>query len=462
MSTSERAYQHLPIWLQNRICSYVGGRIQRSRYNDEFHRLLTEYCQRLGIDAGSLAAYRDRRLASLVVHAAKTVPYYRRKFAESHFEAERIRSLDDLSILPVLTKAEVQAHLKELQSETLTRRECYHHHTSGTTGTGLVFPTTHQAQRHQWAVWWRYRVLCGLSMDQWCGLFVGRPIVPRSQVRPPFWRTNLPGRRILFSGYHLRPDWLSAYVDEIKRSRLTWLHGYPSHLNLLAQYVLEHKVSFDPPIMIVTIGAESLLEHQRTNIVQAFGCQIRQHYGLAEAVANISECPFGTLHVDEDFSAVEFIPTGEESGYRIIGTNFTNPAFPLLRYDTGDLAFGLAESNSCQCGRAGRTVTRIDGRVEDAVTLKDGTRVGRLDHILKDMTKVREAQFVQAAPGRLVLRIVRGPEFSPADERAIRNESQLRLGRDLDLSFEYCDRLPRSGTGKLRFVVTEPEHRPGS
>ncbi len=457
MKISEQIYEHLPVILQNMACSFIGRRITHERYGSDFTEILSGYVARLVASPAEVTAYAQGGALRFVRHATMNVPYYRRMVFDLGLSSNQLQSSSDISRLPILTKSQVQANLKAMRAEGVPGSAVLMHHTSGTTGTGLVFPSTYRAQQHQWAVWWRYRLALGITFDMWCGIFGGRLVVPRRQQKPPFWRINRPGRRVIFSGYHLRPEWLAAYVDEIKRRRLIWLHGYPSHLTLLAQFVQEQGVQFDSPIQFITTGAESLLEHQRQAISQAFGCPVRQHYGLAEASANVSECSYGTLHIDEDFSLVELLPLPTGDGLRLIGTNFTNPAFPLLRYDTGDIAYGLHESNNCACGRGGRTLDRIDGRMEDVIVLKDGTRVGRLDHILKDMVQVKEAQFVQKAPGKLILRLVRGAEFSDETERVIRDESIHRLGQDLELTFEYRDQLPRTGTSKLRFVVDESE-----
>ena len=142
----------------------------------------------------------------------------------------------------------------------------------------------------------------------------------------------------------------------------------------------------------VTVGGENLLKGQEEVMTRAFGIRPLQHYGLAEAVANISQCERGRLHVDEDFAAVEFLPEESGQGHRIVGCNFTNLATPLLRYDTGDVV--TIDEQGCGCGRPGRVVAAIDGRREDYVELGNGARVGRMDHVFKDMTNIREAQIV--------------------------------------------------------------------
>ena len=64
---------------------------------------------------------------------------------------------------------------------------------------------------------------------------------------------------------------------------------------------------------------------------------------------------------DEDYAHIEFLPM-EGTSYRIIGTNYTNTAFPLIRYDAGDLVELEDPEKRCLCGRIGRLVRSIDGR----------------------------------------------------------------------------------------------------
>jgi phenylacetate-CoA ligase len=453
MSNLESLYLRLPVRLQNLACSLEGWRLQRHRFNRDYERFLAEAEDRACWPEERTRAYRDERLRAFVQHAAATVPYYRRWFRENGIDPRRISTVDDLSVLPVLTKAEVQRHYTEFVSEAVPESERIIAHTSGTTGGGLRFVTTLKAVQQQWAVWWRYRGWHGLKADAWCGYFGGRSVVPLAQTHAPFWRYNHPGRQLIFSGYHMNPRNLGAYVDELRRRRPLWLHGYPSLLALLAAFIIE--TGGDPGYQVrwITIGAENLLPQQAELIARAFGVRPRQHYGMAEAVANISECEHGALHVDEDFAAVEFRPNPHGTGYRVVGTNFTNPALPLIRYDVQDLV--MIDGSQCACGRPGRVVTGIDGRQEDYVILPDGTRLGRLDHIFKDLVNIQEAQIVQRRAGEIIIRIVRGRHYSSEDERALLAETRQRVGDETKVSLEYVTQLERSRAGKLRFVISE-------
>jgi phenylacetate-CoA ligase len=446
----ERLYLRLPVPLQNLGCTVEGLRIQRKRYGSGFRRALAEAEKRSSFSDEEIREFRDRRLRVFVTHCFSTVPYYRTLFRELGIRAEEIRGLDDLKILPVLNKATVQERGTEFVSD-LAGKSCEMVHTSGTTGGGLHLLATQEAIHEQWAIWWRYRRWHGIEPGTWCTYFGGRSLVPAEQSAPPFWRTNFAGRQLFFSAYHLTPANLKLYAEKLRSARMLWLHGYPSLLTLVAAFIADTGFDLGYQPKWVTIGAENLLPQQSEIIRRAFGVRPIQHYGMAEAVANVSQCTQGNLHVDEDFAAVEFL---EDAGaQKVIGTNLSNYATPLLRYDAQDMA-RLSERR-CDCGLPGRIVESIDGRQEDYIVLKNGARIGRLDHIFKDMVRVREAQIVQKEPGRISLRVVRGTGYSEADEQQLRREFAQRLGTGAEMDLEYVDQLARSRSGKLRFVISE-------
>jgi phenylacetate-CoA ligase len=449
----ENFYQRLPITLQQLACNLHGWRIQRSRYAKAFWTELETVEARGRKSQEEVCAFRDGRLRAFVRHAAETSPYYRDVFGRLGITPEDIRTLDDMQALPILTKAQVQDAPEMFLSTAIPKRLRVQAHTSGTTGGGLRFATTLRAQQEQWATWWRYWRCHGLQPGTWCGYFGGRSVVPITQKSPPFWRINHPGRQILFSAYHTSPDNLTHYLDELRRRRPPWLHGYPSQLALIASHMADIGYDLGYRPQWITVGAENLLPHQVTIIKAAFGREPIQHYGMAEAVANISQCEAGKLHVDEDFAAVEFLPSGIEGTCRIVGTNFSNPATPLLRYEVGDHA--QISGKPCPCGRASRILTALDGRQEDYVLTRSGARVGRLDHIFKDLVNVREAQIRQFRPSEIRVSIVKSPAYNDRDETALRREFESRLGADMEVNVSYVEKLERTKQGKLRFVVSE-------
>lgn len=452
MPAWNQIYQRSPILLQTAAVSLAGWWTQQRRFGRDFRSRLAAAEARLDLPATELLAYRDQKLHDFVSHCATTVPYYRRQFQALGCDPREIRTLDDLRRLPVLSKAEVRERQAEFYSDLWPPHRCWRRGTGGTTGASLRFVATPAAVREQWAIWWRYWRWHGINPDTWCGYFVGLDIVPLPQRRPPFWRLNRPRRQLAFSIFHLRPDTMPSYVEELRRRRLPWLHGYPSVLALLARHLLDDGADLGYHPRWITTGAENLLPHQVDLIQAAFGTRPRQHYGLAEGTANLSECPAGNLHVDEDFAAVEFVDRGKSGDdCRLIGSNLANPAFCLLRYDTGDLVVP-GPAGPCPCGRPGRLAARIDGRQEDVLVLEDGTCLGRLAHIFEGLDCLQEAQFVQARPGAVLLNIVPRAGYTASDEQAVLAAARRRLGPTTAIEVRYLDAIAREPNGKLRFV----------
>ena len=449
----ESIYQRMPVFAQDIACSLYGYKLNRRRYGGDYKAIEDQVFQRAHLNKDGVEEIQRDRLRRIIKHAVETVPYYRKKFSELGISAEDIQCKADLKILPVLTKDVVQANLKEFYSEALDRKQVSIWKTSGTTGTSLVFPMTLSAEQEQWAVWWRYRSQFGIDHTTWYAHFYGKTIVPLTQQSPPFWRINYPGRQILFSAYHMNYKNMESYIRELNKRRPPWVQGYPSLLSTLAEYIVStgNELIYKPEV--VTVGAESLLPNQKKIIELAFGTRCRQHYGTTEAVANISECTEGRLHVDEDFGLIEFVKD-EGDAYKLIATGLANEAFILLRYQVGDTVALPTAGTNCTCGLPGRIVESIDGRIEDYVITPKGARIGRLDHILKDMLTIRECQIVQEKNDAVQFRVVRGMEYSTKDEEKLRFEAAKRLGEDMHIDIVYVDELERTSRGKLRFVVS--------
>jgi phenylacetate-CoA ligase len=278
-------------------------------------------------------------------------------------------------------------------------------------------------------------------------------LTPVGQKKPPFWRRNKNQfeNQWIYSNYHLGPETAKYYVEHLRSTRVSWIHGYPSTLALLASLISEQDLDPGDTVRIVTMASENVLESQVETICRAFGAEVRQHYGQAEGVANFSECEYGQIHVDEDYTTVEFLPM-DDGASRVIGTGVNNSAFFLIRYDTGDRVH--EGGDGCECGRSGRIVKSIDGRSEDYIVLPNGSMVGRLDHVFKDMVNVREAQLVQDVRERMKVMIVPLDNYGPDDEKQLLYEFRLRIGDAIELDIDYVERIPRTPSGKLRFVVS--------
>lgn len=441
-------YNHLPIFAQNLACFYEGSRIKFTRYGKDFWRFFREYEERNNWSYEQLCSYRDEKLRMMIKHCYKTVPYYNKLFNEGGINPEKIRTLDDLKTLPILTKYIVKDNIDTLISTDVPKGKIKVHYTSGTTGGGLGFRTTNTEESEQWAVWWRYRQNLGIGFDKWCGLFGGKVIVPIECNRAPFWRINMPGKQVFFSGYHINENNILSYVNEIKARNIKWLHGYPSNISNLASYMLSLGLNLE--IEHVTVGAENLYDYQVELIKNAFGVEPYQHYGLTEGVANISQNTKRTLIVDEDFSCVEFILT-ESGENKIIGTTLTNWAMPLLRYDTGDYAILPKENYIIN---KGRIIEKLNGRSDEYILRSNGAKVSAaaLSLIFHTFTKIRQSQIIQEEKNGIMVKLVVTPEYTSIDETHIIFALKERLGSEIKIKLDYVQSIPKTRNGKYLFI----------
>ncbi|MDM9631134.1 hypothetical protein [Robiginitalea aurantiaca] len=430
-------YNNSPIPIQNLLISGREYFRHKKRYNSEFYEILDAF------NRGNPNEVNITELTSFVKNAAKS-PFWKRRFQEYEVNPVSKDIITELQKLPILTRYEVDQHF-ELLKVPLKEPTSYLA-TSGTTGKGLVFPQTASMERKQWAVWWRFRQRFGISFGDWMGLFGGRSVVPSNQNKPPYWRYNHPMRQVMFSPLHLNAKTISEYYNKLRNSNLKWIHGYPSQLAFLASLIRE-KGFPSLPMDYVSIGSESLLPHQIKIIEEVFEIKPIEHYGLKEGVANISLTPCGKYQIDQDFAFVEFIKSDLGANlFKIIGTNYSNHAFPLIRYDTNDIA--LLDNHG--------EIISIEGRNDDYITLPNGVKIGRLTMIFLTATFVKEAQFYQKSLNEVEIRIVPASEYKrEVHEPIILNATRQRLGYEIDIKIRYYDKIYKPNSGKLKFVISE-------
>ena len=137
----------------------------------------------------------------------------------------------------------------------------------------------------------------------------------------------------------------------------------------------------------------------------------------------------------------------------IIATGFNNFAFPFIRYNTMDLA--VPYNGKCSCGRNYPLIRRIEGRTQELII----TRTGRLISMTainmhSDVfDNVKQFQFYQDKKGEVIFNIVRRQAYSERDAGYICRELSKKLGEDIDITIEYVENIPRTRSGKYRFLI---------
>ena len=420
---------------------------------------LNEYQRDQWLAPEQIAALQWRRLKLLLEHCQREVPYYRQRWGELGITPADIRNLDDYARLPVLTKADIRNHFDELKADSWRDRLLYKA-TGGSTGEPMRFGYTRESNDRRTAVMWRGYDWAGSRMGRrtlflWGGA-VGEP-TRTHQFKDRLY--NAVFARRMLNSFHMTEANMAEYADAIDSYRPDIIVAYVGPLVRLAQWLVATGRKISRPRAIIG-AAEALHEFQREVIEQAFGCPAYNTYGCREFMLIASECEQRHgLHVNADHLVVELHKSQHASAETQTGdvviTDLFNYGMPFVRYANGDMA--TASAARCPCGRGLPLLSRVDGRVLDAIRTPAGHVLPGefFPHMLKDVNGLERFQLVQRRLDQLDLAIVRGAGFDDASLAYIRREVAKVLGDSVELHCHFVDDIPLTRSGKLRVTVSE-------
>lgn len=454
----EKLYAKLPIFLQNLACTVYGYKEKRLRFNDAFEKQLQEYQELEKRTLNQKLAQEKKTLRELLKHSQEHIPYYTRVMKDCDFNVEAEDIYEELKKLPILTKELLRKHNDELVATNIDKATLLEMHTSGTTGKALTLYRDKESVAKQWALCYRHRGWYGCKFGDEHVNFTGKLVVPTAQTRPPFWRKNAAFNQHLVNMQHINEDNIEVIVEFLNSVKPKFYSGYPSIIAEVARLALEKGLVLNDNAKpsVVFAGAENTLDYQRDDITAWTGAPVTDLYGLTEGNSHMSRCEHGNYHVDHEYGYVEAVEPEElEDGRvkgKLVATGFSSLGMPLIRYDTGDMAIWAPENFECGCGRQSRVIESIEGRIDDFVELNDGRRIMRFDYLFKGTDDIKEAQVCQFKKGEVVFKLVIRGEDKSAIESELLAQFKKWIATDMDVHFEYVDRIPRSNTGKFKAV----------
>ena len=314
----------------------------------------------------------SEKLVKQVKHVYDNVPYYRELMNKKGVKPEDIHGIEDLHLLPFLTKADLRdAYPYGLLAKPLS--ECVRiHSTSGTTGKRVVAFYT-QNDIDLWEdCCARAIVAAGGTKEDVCqvaygyGLFTGGsglhggshkvgcltlPMSSGNTDRQIQFMMDLGATIICCT-----PSY-AAYIGEALKEQ-----GYKPEDNKLKAGIF---------------GAEPWTEEMRKSIEESLGIKAYDIYGLTETSGpGVSfECSEQSgMHINEDHFIAEIIDpdTGEVlpegSKGELVFTSLDKEAFPLLRYRTRDIC--VLSRKECSCGRTFVKMSKPMGRTDDMLIIR--------------------------------------------------------------------------------------------
>lgn len=401
--------------------------------------------------------YQLKKLQATCSLAYKYVPYYKRLFAECGFDPDNFNYIDQLETIPFLTKEIIQKYKKELVSTEYPLEHWDYFTTGGSTGipTGL-FSSRNVASKERAFFSYIYGKLGFNSRVSkhviLRGGFIGTEESPILEER----------NRISFSSYYMTEKNMSKYIDYIKDKKIEYIRAYPSAIYMLADYMKRNGYEPITTVRYVFLASENIYPEHRELIEEMFNCRTFGHYGHVERVCLAPECiQTQHYHFLWQYGYTEllnkFDTTGSINGetVEIVGTSFDNYGMPLIRYRTMDIA--EFTNTKCDLHPEYCIVNKIKGRLQEVLVTKTGRYISMTAINMHSpvFDNVRQFQFYQNNLEYCIFRIVKEDSYSQYDEQNITLELKKKLGNELDLKIEYVENIPKTQSGKYRFLIQE-------
>ena len=375
-----------------------------------------------------VSAEQSAWLSALLKHCHRSVPWYSERFRERDVRVTAADPFAELAKLPILMKPTVRENHAYFCGPSAGKNSLTFA-TSGTTGEPLTAYTTPEQWIYEQGIIWRHWKWAGHRLRDRVATF--RSYAPKAGQ--PKMRHDRLRNWTYFSVFHMDDASLDAFADYLTRWQPRYLRGYPSSLLLVAQHAVRRGYKL-PSLKGAFTASEVVPDELRDTLRDAFGIEVFDHYGQAEITCMFHECEAHRgMHVDWEYGLVELVPSGTDGLFRIVATNLHNFAMPLLRYDTGDLAVG--SWGKCTCGRTAPIVKAIQGRADDYLLSKSGTRIPTVNlyTYFSKLEELKRFQLVQHAPGELVISLALWKE-SEAHGESLRRRVQADLAEMTGLS----------------------------
>ena len=319
----------------------------------------------------AMRAMQNEKLVKQVRRVYDNVAYYRQKMDEKGVKPEDIRSVDDLHLLPFLTKDDLrEAYPYGLLAVPLA--DCVRiQSTSGTTGKRVVaFYTPRDLD-----IWEeccaRAIVAAGgdrndvVQVSYGYGLFTGGPGLDGGSHKV--------GCLTIPTSSGNTDRQIQFMID----LHATFLCCTPSYALYLAEAIEEKGMRDKIKLRAGIFGAEAWTEEMRRDIERKLGIKAYDIYGLTETSGpGVSfECEEQTgMHICEDHFYPEIIdpdtgevlPDGEKG--ELVFTSLDKEAFHLLRYRTKDIC--VLSRKKCSCGRTLIKMSKPMGRSDDMLIIR--------------------------------------------------------------------------------------------
>lgn len=429
------------------------------RFSKYYFQARTTIGRLENMDEEAIRAYQYLRLKTILADAYQNIPYYKESFARCDFNPCDFRRLEDIKLVPILTKEQIRENYERLVPERLPRRYLKMSTTGGSTGIPMTLYLDRRTSSH---VDFAYQTYIWKEIGY---RFRDRCIVMRGDTfdenDPALWKMNYPMNWLIMSSLRIRSDNASIYLEKIRRFDPKYLIVYPSNACILIKYLSESGGRLCASLKGVICSSETLYDWQRQYIESSLDVPVYSYYGLTEKCCLAS----GSL----ESSGYEFVPTYcftellnregndcSEDGEvgEIIATGMNSMSAHLIRYRTNDI--GIHSITPLKDAHRGwKSVKRIMGRASEFLVDKGGSLITFTcsdEPFWSVMGKMVAYQYLQSIPGRILVNIEVSHPLTDEELKEVRRAIAAYYPQ-FEVELNSVANIPKTKIGKFRYLI---------
>ena len=395
------------------------------------------------------------RLEHVINHAARTVPFYRKRLAQVAGKRHGTLTIEDFRQLPVLRRQDIQDAGDAFVSSEFpaSHGRQFVGQTSGSTGRPVTFRGTDVTDLFTTAV--------GLRADLWHKRDFSVKMVSIITAK----KANDQARKwsaVPSTGPLIRLD-LARPINELFDAVLREAPGYLiTHPNaLMAMIERSQQLGRAPQGLLAALTFGERVEPElREAVRNVWKADVTDSYSATEFGPIAVQCPETTkLHVMSENVLLEVLNDDErpcqpgEVG-RAVVTSLHNFATPFIRYELGD---HVALGEACPCGRGLPVIEQVIGRERELVVYPSGDRQfpeARL-HTLRPELPIKQFQLTQRTVESIEVKLAVSRPLTNAEEEIVRSTLTDRLRYAFRFEFIYVDEIPRAPNGKYFQYISD-------
>lgn len=375
---------------------------------------------------------------SILTYATIFSPYYKQYAQFTH-----------LQDFPVVTKATLKEHWDEIAVQNFHNTPLCIKFTSGSTGTPFKM-VLDQYKHARWIAGNKvFRELVGVRSHEKT-LFISETIKDDKISHDRMERDNVFYIRVPYLDDVALKNIISSLMNDDYKSMTAMASIYDRIARLISSGDVPQ---WEGNLLSLFSVSEPLKEKTRKIISEYFNCPIYVFYANEEnGVLGVEDgSGYGLRANDVDFK-LEVLklhsdePATDGEIGRLVITDYYNKAFPIIRYENGDLV-------SVKLLDDGRLyITEVVGRLVDALYATDGRMVNYFDGIsfMEEFQDIIQFQLIQNDYHHFKW-VLNTKNHNYED--LIQETSKKLFGVDSIYEFEYVDAIPKLRSGKTRMTI---------